>query len=281
MHPIVLTIGSTPITSYGLAACVGFLLAVVLTCRRAAREGWHPDLPVDVFLISTVGGVALTRIFYVVSYPAPFLQDPLLILQIWKGGITYYGGLLGAYLSAYGYCRWWGLPWGETADMFSPYLALAHAIGRVGCFLNGCCYGIATTVSWGLVFPGDRLGLHRHPTQLYEAGLEAINFLLLDLMWRRGLRGGRVTLTWFGLYALERFMLEFWRGDTLSEQYFLGTTFAQSTSLLVGLVCLVAATRVGPPDPEAVARLRAGAPAAPGAATGEGDPAAGDQAGVP
>lgn len=242
-------------TSYGLAACVGFLLSFFLVSRRTQRQGWDPEIVVDLYLLCTVGAVVLARVFYVFTYPEPFLENPALIPQVWKGGITYYGSLVGMLLTSVAYCRYYKLPVGETIDLFSPYLALAHALGRVGCFLNGCCYGVATSLPWAVVFPQDRLHVARHPAQLYEAGLEFVNFLILDQLWRRGIRGGRVTLAWIALYALQRFMLEFLRGDTLTESYLFGTTFGQSVALAMAVVAVVGATRLRPYSEEDLARL--------------------------
>lgn len=256
MYPIVLDLGSTAITSYGLAACIGFLLAFYLASARAEGEGWHPEIPIDCYLIGTILGIVLARLVYVGTYPESFLRDPLLVLQIWRGGITYYGSLVGAALGTLGYCLYHRLPVGEVTDLFSPFLALAHAIGRVGCFLNGCCYGVATELPWGVVFPQDRLHLHRHPTQIYESGLEFVNFLILDQLWRRGYRGGRVTLAWFCLYALQRFGLEFLRGDTLSESFLFGTSLGQTMALGFAVLALVLGLTRKPYPPEALERLQ-------------------------
>jgi phosphatidylglycerol:prolipoprotein diacylglycerol transferase len=255
MYPIVLKLGNTAITSYGLAACLGFLLAFFLASRRADKMGWDPEIPIDCYLIGTILGIVLARLLYVATYPKTFLADPLQILMIWRGGITYYGSLVGAALGTWGYCRYYRLPLGEVTDLFVPYLALAHTFGRIGCFLNGCCYGVATSVSWGVVFPQDRFQLHRHPTQLYESGLEFFNFLLLDQLWRRGYRGGRVTLVWFGIYAIERFFLEFLRGDTLTESFLFGTSLAQTMALAIAVLALGMAVWSKPYSEDELAQL--------------------------
>jgi phosphatidylglycerol:prolipoprotein diacylglycerol transferase len=234
---------------------VGFLLSFFLVSRRTKGRGWDPEIVVDLYLLCTVGAVLLARVFYVVTYPEPFLANPALIPQIWKGGITYYGSLVGMLASAWAYCKVYKLPVGEVIDLFSPYLALAHALGRLGCYLNGCCYGIASEVTWAVVFPQDRLQLARHPAQLYEAGFEFLNFLILDQMWRRGIRGGRVTLAWIALYAAQRFMLEFVRGDTLSESYLFGTTFGQTVAIGMTVVAVIGALRLRPYSEEELARL--------------------------
>lgn len=257
LHPFAFTIGSFQVPSYGLCAALGMLLAILLVTRRVASLGWDTEIPLDLFLVGTMGGVVLTRAFFVVTYPDPFLAEPWRILRVWEGGITYYGGLLGTYLSGWTYCWYWRLPLGETADLFSPFLALGHGIGRVGCFLQGCCYGVPTAGGWGFVFPTDSQGLHRHPAQLYEAGLEFANALLLNWLWKRGHRGGKVTLTWFSLYAFERFVLEFFRGDTQIEAAAMGLTFAQITALVLGAVCLVWARRLKPTTEAELENFRA------------------------
>lgn len=234
---------------------MGFLLSFFLVSRRTQGRGWDPEIVVDLYLLCTIGAVTLARIFYIATYPQPFLENPALIPQIWKGGITYYGSLVGMLSSAWAYCKIYELPVGEVIDLFSPYLALAHALGRVGCFLNGCCYGVAASVPWAVVFPQDKLHLPRHPAQLYEAALEFVNFLILDQLWRRGVRGGRVTLAWIALYALERFLLEFIRGDTLAESYLFGTTFGQTVAIGMAGVAIVGALRLRPYSEEELARL--------------------------
>lgn len=270
MYPVFAKVGSFVITSYGLMACLGFLISFVWISIRARSQGWDTEIILDMYLLCTVAAVVGARTMYVLTYPESFLQDPSLILQVWRGGLTYYGSAIGVFLTAFLYCRRFGYPVGETLDIYVPFLALAHALGRIGCFLNGCCYGLVTQASVGVVFPHIEDGLPRHPTQLYEAGLEFLNFLILNALWKRGIRGGRVTLAWFSIYAFERFALEFWRGDTVTESYLFGLSLAQSVALVFGVLSAAAAARLEvDPELDVEAPLRASAEAEEGSDAAE------------
>ena len=118
-------------------------------------------------------------------------------------------------------------------DLFMPPLALAHAVGRIGCFLNGCCYGKPTALPWGVLFPPDIL--YRHPTQLYEAAALAVIFLLLKRIERRSPPAGTVLLAYGLLYGAWRFLVEFLRAD--NPPVLAGLTLFQLASLPLALLC--------------------------------------------
>lgn len=266
MNPILFRIGPIPITSFGLSSSLGTLLAFLCIDRRARDEGVDPEVIVDLFLVMLLSGFAGARLMYVVTYPAHFVENPLLILELWTGGLTFYGGLIGGSVGVFSYLKYWKLPVLSYFDLWMPFMALAHAFGRNGCFWNGCCYGVPTGSDWGWLFPtATGEPALRHATQLYEAGGLFLLAIVLNRMWVAKVRGGRVLAAYLGLYACMRFVLEFFRGDTLSESFLFGTTLAQTTAL--GMVAAVAVAWRFLPGGE-------GAPLASGVAKLEEDPEA-------
>ncbi len=246
MNPILLWVGPFPITSFGLASAMGTLLSYLILTRRARREGMDPEVIVDIYLVMLVLGFLGCRLMYLVSYPEAWANDPWAIFKIWSGGLTFYGGFLGASLGGLAYCWRYRLPLRELFDLFVPMMALGHMFGRIGCFGNGCCFGTPVEYGYGWVFLTDPHRLPRHATQLYEAFGLGVLALVLNRMWIRGQRGGRVGVGYIGGYAVLRFGLEFFRGDTLEESYLFGLTLGQSTAILLVGVAFVLSRSVAP-----------------------------------
>ncbi|MBI4841356.1 MAG: prolipoprotein diacylglyceryl transferase [candidate division NC10 bacterium] len=172
--------------------------------------------------------------------PRIFLEDPLGVLAIWRGGLAIHGALLAGAATAIWYVRRHGLSFWRLADTLEPSVILGQAIGRFACLLNGDAYGIPTTLPWGVTFTNPEamapLGVPLHPTQLYEMSLNLILFGLL-WWWRTRVRfDGQLFLLYAGGYGIIRFIVENFRGDQL--QYAGGISAAQTLSLLV----LIAAT---------------------------------------
>ena len=150
------------------------------------------------------------------------------------GGLIWYGGLFFALFFALVYLKINRLPVLKTLDLLAPYIALGQAIGRIGCFLNGCCYG--KPVSWGIYFPSQDDYLY--PTQLYSFVNLLIIYLILRWRQRRQTVNGAVIFLYLLLASAERFIVEFFRGD--SPQFFLGLTSFQVISLFIFVIALYA-----------------------------------------
>jgi phosphatidylglycerol:prolipoprotein diacylglycerol transferase len=164
-----------------------------------------------------------------------FLEDPLGVLAVWRGGLAIHGGLLAGAATAIWYVRRYRLRFWRFADMLAPSVILGQAIGRFACFLNGDAYGLPTTVPWAVTFTNPEamapLGVPLHPTQLYEMGL---NLILFGLLWwgRTRIRfDGQLFLMYAGGYGIVRFIVENFRGDQL--QFGGGISAAQTLSVLV------------------------------------------------
>jgi len=152
-----------------------------------------------------------------------FTSSPRDLLGLARSGGVFYGGLIAAVVVALLYLRRHKMPLWTTTDVFAPGIALGHVIGRLGCLLAGCCFGKPATVPWAITFTdpaamanvGTPIGVPLHPTQLYEAGAEAL--ILAFLLWweRRGRPfPGRTFWSYMLLYSVSRFVIEFYRGDS-------------------------------------------------------------------
>jgi phosphatidylglycerol:prolipoprotein diacylglycerol transferase len=270
VYPELFELGPLTIYSYGVLLAASYLLGLRLAMSRAKKWGLDAnrvlDLGIYIIIAALVGAKLLLLI---VDYEQFSISSPADLLSLARSGGVFYGGLILAVLVAFWYIHRHGMPFWTTCDVFAPGIALGHVTGRLGCFAAGCCYGKATTVPWAVVFTnpaaaanvGTPLGIPLHPTQLYEAGAELL--ILIGLLWweRRG-RGfpGRTFWAYMFLYAVSRFVIEFYRGDPR------GTVFGMlSTSQFISVVLaplslamLVWLARVTPTAPqEARTRRRA------------------------
>jgi phosphatidylglycerol:prolipoprotein diacylglycerol transferase len=175
-----------------------------------------------------------------------FTTDPRQLLSLAQSGGVYYGGLILAVIVALWYIRRHRLPMWTTTDVFAPGIALGHVIGRIGCFLAGCCYGKETTVPWSVVFTdpfafanaGTPLNVHLHPTQLYESGAEALILAGILVLEKRGRAfPGRTFWGYMLAYGATRFVIEFFRGDRGRGLYF-GDAVSLSQIISIVLVPL-------------------------------------------
>lgn len=251
MRPVLFTLhlGSREVGlhTYGILIAVGLGVGIWLAAREARRRGLDVGRVLDFAFWATVAGLLSSRVAYGLVNLGDFaractqghggprdalrvLSDCTRIVHVWEGGLVFYGGAVGAGLVAAVFAtreRWsfWVL-----GDVFAPGIAIGHALGRVGCYAAGCCFG-KPSGAWGVAFPSDSVAfeeLHAlsalpagasytpllHPTQLYEAGGEALIFaLLLALRPRLRERPGALVLTYCALYAVLRFAVELYRGD--------------------------------------------------------------------
>src|SRR6185369_11563454 len=149
-----------PIRGYGTMVLIGFLLAVYIAARRARNVGLEPVFCLDLGLWILIGGLVGSRLFYVFEFweeYSPFqsggLRNLLGIFAIWNGGLVYYGGLISSFFIIWWYCGKHRVRIIPMMDLASPSAMIGLALGRVGCFLNGCCFGKTCTAPWGVKFP--------------------------------------------------------------------------------------------------------------------------------
>lgn len=236
MHPVLFSWGPITLYSYGLMVALGVVVAILFLRRRGEYNGFDTDTVTDCAIFSVLSGIIGARVVYVIQEWGVFKLDPLSMFQIWKGGLAFYGGVGGALLFFYIFCRLKKVPFLQMADLFVPFLALAHAFGRIGCFLNGCCYGKPTSLPCGVRFPGGTETLH--PVQLYAFFLLMVLFFVLSWIYRRRRFNGQVFLMYFILYPVGRFFLEFFRGD--ATEFVFRLRFFQAVSIAIIAITLFA-----------------------------------------
>jgi phosphatidylglycerol:prolipoprotein diacylglycerol transferase len=248
VHPVLFTLpfGRREIAlhSYGILIAAGLAVGIWHARREGERRGLDGGRVLDLAFWLVVSGLVGSRLTYglvnarsffhaCVDGGGPWWRDCTSLLQVWEGGLVFYGGVAAAAVVAVVFARRQGWSFGDVGDISAPALAIGHAFGRLGCFAAGCCFGKETAARVGVAFPHGSVAydvLERagavpvgagetpplHPTQLYEAAGELLIFALLCSV-RPRLRGrpGALLLCYLGLYALLRFGVEIFRGDTL------------------------------------------------------------------
>lgn len=219
VHPIAFKLGPLTVHWFGVMIAVAFLAGMWTAVRRAPRAGVAgeqiADLVVPWLLLGSVLGA---RVLYVATYwKESFAGQPWWeIFMIQRGGLVFYGGLIGASLTTIFFARIKKLPLWKLADIFAPSIALGSLFGRIGCFLNGCCYGRACELPWAVRFPADHptLGDPVHPTQIYDALLNLLLFLGLAWLFRHRRKfDGQIFAIFLMGYAITRSIAEAFRGD--------------------------------------------------------------------
>jgi len=242
MDPVCFYIGSKAVYWYGVLVAAGFLACVAHLTMVGIREGREPGFGSDLAFWLMLFGIIGARLAYVVANIGYYWQDPLAIIRVDQGGLIYYGGFIGAFIAGVVFARIKKIDILALADFAVSALPLGHAFGRLGCFLNGCCYGAVTSMPWGVA----QQEAVRHPVQLYEAFYNFVLYLLLIPVYRRRKRNGEVLALYCIFYPLGRFLLEFFRGDERLGWH--GVSYAKIISLgliAVGLVIWFAVSRRG------------------------------------
>ncbi len=223
MYPRLIQIGSFSLPTYGLLVALGFLLGLHIAGKLAERDGLDHNKVANLGVYIALAAILGAKVFYVFSEWNYYSSDwgRLFSISALQTGGVFYGGLLAAIAVAYWFTKRYGLPWLRTADALAPGVAAGHAVGRLGCFAAGCCWGKPTNLPWGVEFTsklahdfvGVPLGIHLHPTQLYESFGTA---LIAVFLYRRFLRQhatGTILGWYLLLYSSFRFFVEFFRAD--------------------------------------------------------------------
>lgn len=241
MYPVLFRIGPFTLHTYGVFIAMAFLSAIALALREARREGEDANKILDLCFYMLVAAIVGSRILYVLINWSTFRHDPFEIVRIWQGGLVFYGGFIGALLTALWYMRRKGLPLLKTADIMAPSIAFGLFVGRIGCFFAGCCYGKTCDLPWAVIFTHPESlapkGVPLHPTQLYSS-LNGL-FIFFVLVGIRRIKGfeGQIFWTYVLLYGVTRSIIEHFRGD--ERGMFVEGMF--STSQLIGLIMAVIA----------------------------------------
>ncbi len=244
MLPRLLDFGEWGLPTYGVMAAIGLVLGLTINVRLAEREGLDPDKSWNLGILAILSGIVGAKILFIAQDWSYYSANPRQIFSfatLQTGGI-FYGGLIAAIGMSLWYMRRHRFPLLKTCDAFAPGVALGHAIGRLGCFAAGCCYGKPTDLPWGVTFTdelahkltGTTLGVPLHPTQIYEFLVEMANFGVLMWLFRRRSFDGQVIGAYLFLYGFARYFFEFLRDDPGRGSLFHGAmTGMQFISILM------------------------------------------------
>jgi phosphatidylglycerol:prolipoprotein diacylglycerol transferase len=218
VRPIAFNLGPLTVHWFGVCIALAFLAGLWTATRRAPRAGIPGEQIADLVVPwLLLGGVLGARLLYILTYwRESFAGQPWSeLFMIQRGGLVYYGGLVGASLAVILFARWKKIPLWKLADVLTPSIALGSMFGRIGCLMNGCCFGRPCAMPWAIRFPDDHAtqGLPVHPTQLYDALLNLGLYLGLAWLFRHRKFDGQVFAAYLLGYAVTRSIVEAFRGD--------------------------------------------------------------------
>jgi len=222
MYPRLLELGPVTVYTYGVLLAAAYLFGLKLAMVRAKSRNLDQTRILDLGIYIIISALVGAKLLLLVTDFRTFTDNPRELLSLARSGGVFYGGLILAVSVALWYIRRIGLPLWTTCDVFAPGIALGHVVGRLGCLFAGCCYGKPTSVPWAITFTdpfaatnvGTPLNVPLHPTQLYEAGAEALILLVLLGTERRGRPyPGRTFWLYILLYSISRYVIEIYRGD--------------------------------------------------------------------
>ncbi|MCX7972981.1 MAG: prolipoprotein diacylglyceryl transferase [Candidatus Aminicenantes bacterium] len=247
MLPILLKIGPFTIHTYGVMMAIGVGLALWFILIHARKQGINIKILADgafyTLLISLVGA----KLVLLAAHFSEYISSPAALLSLARSGGVFQGGLTFGLVFALWYFHRYRIPTWKTADIISPGLALGHGFGRLGCFSASCCYGRPSGLPWSVTFTnpysheltGVPLDLALHPVQLYEAGLNFLNFLILWLILKKKNFNGQVFAFYIINYSLIRYFTEFYRGDHSSQTFLILTSSPYTSLSFPQLFCLL------------------------------------------
>jgi phosphatidylglycerol:prolipoprotein diacylglycerol transferase len=243
--PRLFHLGNFSLPTYGLLVSIGVLVGLWISVRNSEKQGIDPDLAWNLGIVVVLAGIVGAKILYIVNDWGYYTAHPgeIFSFSTLQAGGVFSGGFIAAAVAAAWYLRKHHMPALATWDAFAPGLALGHAIGRVGCFAAGCCYGKPTNHFWGVTFKnplaqtwvGTPLGIPLEPTQLFESAVELANFFVLMWLFKHKKFDGQVLGAYLFLYGVARFFLEFLRDDPGRGSVF-GGIMSGTQLIAIGLV---------------------------------------------
>jgi phosphatidylglycerol---prolipoprotein diacylglyceryl transferase len=246
MHPVMFSIGNMAFPSYYIMISLGIVAGMLVAPLFYKQSKIETSVMLDIGIIISLTWIIGARFFHIVfEMPGYYFVHPLEMFKFWNGGYVFYGGYIFPVLIIYYYSKIKKLPFLKISDTVLPCLAIGIAIGRLGCLMQGCCYGaeVHSHIPWAVVFsagtPGDTpKGIPLHPTQIYMSLNGLLIFLIL--LWRFGRRkfDGEITYLFFILYATGLSIIEFFRGDYRGNLFEPYLSTSQLISLLLGTLCL-------------------------------------------
>jgi phosphatidylglycerol:prolipoprotein diacylglycerol transferase len=239
IDPVAFSIGVFDVRWYGIMVVLAVVAVIVISLLEARRVGLAEEHIYNVGLWAIIGGVIVSRLLHVIDKWDYYMANPAQIIGF--EGLTVYGAVLGALLVVLIYCWVKKISFWLIGDVVAPGAILGQAIGRIGCLMNGCCYGLPTSLPWGLVYThpgnyGPPLGGAVHPTQVYHLIWNLIGFGVLWSLRRRLKPQGSLFLLYLALYAAGDLSIRFVRAG---EPFRSGMFFNMQQAQLIGIIILV------------------------------------------
>jgi len=245
--PRLFHIGNFSLPTYGLLVSIGVLTGLWISVRNSEKQGIDPEHAWNFGILVVLAGIIGAKALYILvdwTYYSSHPREIFSFATLQAGGV-FSGGLIAAFIAAAWYIRKHDMPALATCDAFAPGLAMGHAIGRVGCFAAGCCYGKPTNHFWGVTFTnplaqlwvGTPLNEALEPTQLIESAAELLIFAILTWLLHRKKFDGQVFGTYLFLYGIARYFIEFLRGDPGRGSVF-GGIMSGTQLIAIGLVIM-------------------------------------------
>jgi phosphatidylglycerol:prolipoprotein diacylglycerol transferase len=265
MYPRLFELGPITVYTYGLLLALAYLGGLQLALVRGRQRGLDPNRVMDLGIWIIISALLGAKLMLLIVDWRHFTENPRELLSLAQSGGVFYGGLILAVGVALWYLWRHKMPMWTVCDVFAPGIAFGHVVGRLGCFMAGCCYGKETHVPWAVTFTnpfananaGTPLNVPLHPTQLYEAGAELLVLTFLLATEKRGRPfAGRTFWTYMFLYGISRFIIEIYRGDPRGFLFNGALSTSQFISVLLvplSLIMLVILSRRAP-SPDAAER---------------------------
>ena len=237
MFPDLFSFGPFTLHTYGLFVAAGFLVGLLVTVKLGKRQGIPPQQIMDIGFVMIVAAIVGSRLLYVLMNVSYYVKRPIDVFKIWQGGLVFSGGIVCVVLTVIWYVRRHHLSFWKMADLWAPAMAVGQGIGRIGCFMAGCCYGKSTGSKCGVVFTNPHslapLNIPLHPTQLYSSASGFIIFFILLLIYRRRTFDGQVFIWLLVLHSTARLFVERFRGDDRGVLLGSSMTITQFVTLLI------------------------------------------------
>jgi len=215
MHPLICKVGPFAIYSYGVMLAFAFLVSSYLAKKKAQTVGINPEIIFNLAFIAFIFGIIGGRLLYVIFNFDYYIDNLSEIFKLWHGGLSWFGGLFLGSVAGIVYINRKGLSVYKVLDVIVPFVALGQAIGRIGCFLNGCCYGVLGFI----------------PIQIFSSLLLLIIFIILGFLQERPHKAGEILFLYLILYSIKRFFVEFWRADNKILMF--GLTYFQIIAIAI------------------------------------------------
>ena len=237
MFPDLFSIGPLTVHTYGLFLVLGITIGLLVALRLSKSQEVSPQAIMDMGFIIILFALLGSRLVYVLMNISYYREHPLDIIKIWQGGTVFSGGLIAALLVLGWYLRRHHFSFWKIGDLLAPSAAIGQGIGRLGCFMAGCCYGKPTEMKWGVVFTNSNslapLNIPLHPTQLYAALSGFIIFIVLLWLHTKKQFEGQLLLWFLILHSTSRLLIERFRGDERSFILSSDMTITQLSALLI------------------------------------------------